>query len=75
VATNEIIIKEANIMLVLSRKESQRIKLGDSIVVTVVRTGRDRVQLGIDAPSDVLILREELLDKDGMSLATAAEKS
>ncbi|HUS39895.1 MAG: carbon storage regulator [Pirellulales bacterium] len=62
-------------MLVLSRKESQKIKLGDSIVVTVVRTGRDRVQLGIDAPSDVLILREELLDKDRMSLATAAEKS
>lgn len=74
-ATNEAIIKEANIMLVLSRKESQKIKLGDSIVVTVVRTGRDRVQLGIDAPSDVLILREELLDKDRMSLATAAEKS
>ena len=47
-------------MLVLSRKESQRIRLGESIVVTVVRTGRDRVQLGIEAPTDVLILRDEL---------------
>ena len=47
-------------MLVLSRKESQRIKLGDSIVVTVVRLSGDTVRLGIEAPSDVLVLREEL---------------
>ena len=47
-------------MLVLSRKESQRIKLGESIVVTVVRVTGDKVRLGIEAPSDVLILREEL---------------
>jgi carbon storage regulator len=47
-------------MLVLSRKESQRIKLGDSIVVTVVRVSGDKVRLGIEAPSDVLILRDEL---------------
>ncbi|NIL95992.1 MAG: carbon storage regulator [Planctomycetales bacterium] len=47
-------------MLVLSRKESQRIRVGESIVVTVVRTGRDRVDLGIEAPTDVLILRDEL---------------
>ena len=47
-------------MLVLSRKESQRIKLGDSIVLTVVRVSGDRVRLGIEAPADVLVLREEL---------------
>ena len=47
-------------MLVLSRRESQRIKLGSSIVVTVVRVSGDKVRLGIEAPSDVLILREEL---------------
>jgi carbon storage regulator len=47
-------------MLVLSRKENERIKLGDSIVVTVVRVGRDKVRLGIEAPSDMLVLREEL---------------
>jgi len=48
------------LMLVLSRKENERIKLGDSIVVTVVRVGRDKVRLGIEAPSDMLVLREEL---------------
>ena len=47
-------------MLVLSRKESQRIKLGDSIVVTVVRLSGDTVRLGIEAPTDLLVLRAEL---------------
>lgn len=47
-------------MLVLSRKERQRIKLGDSIVVTGVRVTGDKVRLGIEAPDDVLVLREEL---------------
>jgi carbon storage regulator len=47
-------------MLVLSRRENERIKLGDSIVVTVVRVSRDKVRLGIEAPSDMLVLRAEL---------------
>ena len=47
-------------MLVLSRKESEKIMLGDSIVVTIVRVSGDRVRVGIEAPSDVLILRKEL---------------
>lgn len=47
-------------MLVLSRRERERIKLGDSIVVTVVRLSGDRVRLGIEAPADVLVLRDEL---------------
>jgi carbon storage regulator len=47
-------------MLVLSRRESERIKLGDSIVVTVVRVTGDRVRLGIEAPPSVVILRGEL---------------
>jgi len=47
-------------MLVLSRRENERIRLGDSIVVTVVKVGGDRVRLGIEAPSDILVLREEL---------------
>jgi carbon storage regulator len=47
-------------MLVLSRRESERIYVGDSIVVTVVKLSGDRVRLGIEAPSDVLVLRSEL---------------
>jgi carbon storage regulator len=51
-------------MLVLSRKQSQRIRLGDSITVTVVRVSGDRVRLGIDAPPDMLVLRDELDRRD-----------
>lgn len=47
-------------MLVLSRKEGERIRIGDSIVVTVVRAGGDKVRIGIEAPGDVIVLRDEL---------------
>jgi carbon storage regulator len=47
-------------MLVLSRKESERIKLGESIVITVVGISGDKVKIGIQAPQEVLVLREEL---------------
>ena len=47
-------------MLVLSRREAQRIRLGDEIVITVLRLGGDKVRLGIEAPKDMLVLRDEL---------------
>ena len=47
-------------MLVLSRRQSQKIKLGDSIVVTIVRVSGDKVRVGIEAPPEVVVLREEL---------------
>ena len=47
-------------MLVLSRRENQRIRLGESIVVTVVRVSGDTVRLGIEAPAETLVLRDEL---------------
>ncbi|MFO0906446.1 MAG: carbon storage regulator [Pirellulales bacterium] len=47
-------------MLVLTRRESERIRVGDSIVVTVVRVSGDRVRLGIEAPAHVRVLRDEL---------------
>jgi len=50
-------------MLVLSRKESEKIKLGDQITVTIVRVSGDKVRIGIEAPPDVIILREELKPK------------
>ena len=47
-------------MLVLSRRESQRIRLGESIVLTIVRVNGDRVRVGIEAPPDVHVRRAEL---------------
>lgn len=59
-------------MLVLSRRESERIQLGDSIVLTVVKVSGDRVRLGIEAPADVIILRKELERRAGEPHATCA---
>jgi carbon storage regulator len=47
-------------MLVLARRETERIQLGESIVLTVVRVSGDRVRLGIEAPAEVRVLRGEL---------------
>ena len=59
-------------MLVLSRKEGERIKLGDSIIVTVVGVSGDKVRVGIQAPSDVLVLREELKPHEKQDMRTRA---
>jgi carbon storage regulator len=50
-------------MLVLSRKPGERILIGDDVTVTVVRIGPNNVRLGIDAPRDLTIVREELRDR------------
>jgi carbon storage regulator len=47
-------------MLILSRRESERICLGDNIVLTIVRVNGDKVRIGIEAPPEVKILRNEL---------------
>lgn len=49
-------------MLVLSRKQNERIRVGDSVVVTVVRVSGDKVRIGIEAPPNVRVLRDELKD-------------
>lgn len=47
-------------MLVLSRKTQQGIWIGDDVFVRVLSIGHGRVKLGIEAPADVHIDREEL---------------
>ena len=48
-------------MLVLSRKTGEKIRIGDNVTVTIVRIGPNNVRLGIDAPRDLNIVREELV--------------
>ncbi len=62
-------------MLVLSRKESQRVRLGESIVLTIVRVSGDRVRLGIEAPNDIVILREELDNEEEQQQIISSRKS
>ena len=47
-------------MLVLSRKNSERILIGDDVAITIVRIGPNSVRIGIEAPKAMNIVREEL---------------
>jgi len=52
-------------MLVLSRKKSEVIHIGDDIHLMVVHIGEGRVRIGIEAPASLKIVRDELLaDED-----------
>ncbi len=47
-------------MLVLSRKEGEKLVIGDNITLVVSRISGNRVTLGIEAPSEIRIVRGEL---------------
>lgn len=49
-------------MLVLSRRQDERIVIGDQIVITIVEIRGDKVRLGIEAPRDVPVHRREVYD-------------
>jgi carbon storage regulator len=48
-------------MLVLSRKLGEKIRINDNIVITVIDIDRGKIRLGIEAPRDVPVYRQELL--------------
>lgn len=48
-------------MLVLTRKPQEKIRIGDGITITVIKTKGQGVRLGIEAPADVPVLRGELV--------------
>jgi len=47
-------------MLVLTRKKDEAIRIGDDIVVKIISSDKHGVRIGIEAPGNVTILREEL---------------
>jgi carbon storage regulator len=49
-------------MLILTRKQGERIVIGDNIVLEVIVARGNKVKLGISAPADTRILRAELLN-------------
>ena len=65
-------------MLVLTRRVGQSILVGDDIVVTVLDNGRDQVRIGIRAPHNVSVHREEVYAEillENRAAAEAAERS
>ena len=59
-------------MLVLTRKLNQSLRIGDDIIITVVSVQGDQVRLGITAPRDVQVLRQELYEEVSEASAQAA---
>ncbi|HEY2841178.1 MAG TPA: carbon storage regulator [Pirellulales bacterium] len=60
-------------MLVLSRKVGERIVVGDVIVITVVRLGQGSVRIGVEAPNEMAIMRQELVADAKDEVAPNAE--
>ena len=62
-------------MLVLSRKVDQTIVIQGNITIKILEINGDRVKIGIDAPRNVVILRQELTDeikKENLDAASSA---
>ena len=49
-------------MLILQRKAGQSLRIGENITVTIVAVENNRVRIAIDAPTDISILRSELIE-------------
>jgi carbon storage regulator len=49
-------------MLILTRRTGESIQVGDDVEISVLEIRGNQVRLGINAPSDVLVLRAELAD-------------
>jgi carbon storage regulator len=64
-------------MLVLSRKRDERIVIGDNIIVTIVDIRGDKVRIGVEAPSDVPVHRQEVYEaiENSKKIANATRAS
>lgn len=49
-------------MFVLSRRKGQRIRIGTSVVLTVLHTSPGQVRIGVEAPPDIAVRRDESVD-------------
>lgn len=60
-------------MLVLGRHKDERIRIGADIILTVVEIARGKVRIGIEAPRDVPVHRQEVFDAIARSGERRAE--
>ncbi|MBI9073193.1 MAG: carbon storage regulator CsrA [Melioribacteraceae bacterium] len=62
-------------MLVLKRKQNEKIRIGSDIVVNIISVSDHQVKIGIDAPDDVKILREEIYEKLKIHAVESSQQS
>ena len=62
-------------MLILGRKEKERIHIGHDVTISIENINKGMVKVGIDAPKDVIILRGELKEKIIQSNLKATNKA
>lgn len=62
-------------MLILSRKENQKIRIGKDIVINIISISENNVKIGIDANKELKIYREELYDSIKQFSKQAANKT
>jgi len=60
-------------VLVITRKRGEAIVIGDGIEIRVLRVGRDGVRLGVTAPADVAVNRQEVYEAVRAANASAAQ--
>ncbi|MCI5541565.1 MAG: carbon storage regulator CsrA [Spirochaetales bacterium] len=49
-------------MLILSRKVDEKIKIGDNITITLIEVRGDQVKIGVEAPKNVKVFRQEVFN-------------
>ena len=49
-------------MLILSRKVDEKIKIGDNITITLIEVRGDQVKIGVEAPNNVKVFRQEVFN-------------
>jgi carbon storage regulator len=52
-------------MLILTRRLTETVVIGDCVTVTILEIKRGRVRIGVNAPRNVVVEREEILQKTG----------
>ncbi|RMF60353.1 MAG: carbon storage regulator [Calditrichaeota bacterium] len=62
-------------MLVLTRRLGEAINIGDDIKVTIVEIDGKQVKLGIEAPRDIMVFREEVYERIKQENLRAAESA
>lgn len=54
-------------MLVVTRKTDESLIIADNIEITVLEVSKDKVKIGVSAPKDIKIIRNELIDTQNIN--------